>query len=523
MNTFPNPDLIQIIAADLGVDASFIEKDWYAMRLIATLIAVNTSNIQLVFSGGTSLSKGFGLIKRFSEDLDFKVILPATGFNEKECRNYRHQLVDEIRKGSSHWSLDDAEIESRNKGRFFKCLIAYQQNFTPAVILRPHIRLEITFKPPALPVEEKPLQSFIAKAMKQPPEVTMIPCVSPVETAADKLSALTWRVLSRQRGSKHDDPTIVRHLYDLSALEKTITSYQSFAELVFKLLKEDVQRAKDDNLSSIPPIEHLQNMLQRLSSDSIYADEYKHFVTGMSYAADDERPSFNQALNAAHCIISQVESTKLFQVDSGLDKEANFTSSPDNLLLRLPELITDKEQEIRFIADLEKLSNSDLLALYQQVVNYFKAEPPRAPSLVDRQIVQEEVDTLITQINTTWTQQKQQIRTVESMQDNPFRGWSKKHQQAINQAQVTTELISKLIAQKDHKEIELRQWGEQERVYQSWENTPRTTQMRSLFKIFKLPQIQERVASIHQQNEQQGQAALEKKQHKKYQHGRDGG
>lgn len=161
MNTFPDPNLVQIIAADLGVDASFIEKDWYAMRLIATLIAVNTSNIQLVFSGGTSLSKGFGLIKRFSEDLDFKVILPETGFNEKECRNYCHQLVDAIRKGSSHWSIDDAEIESRNKGRFFKCLIAYQQNSTPAVVLRPHLRLEITFKPPALPIEEKPLQSLV--------------------------------------------------------------------------------------------------------------------------------------------------------------------------------------------------------------------------------------------------------------------------------------------------------------------------------------------------------------------------
>ncbi len=186
---------MQLIAADLGFDASFVEKDWHAMRIIAALIAVNTSSMRLVFSGGTALSKGFGLIQRFSEDLDFKVILPATGFNRDECRNYRHQIVDAIRKGSSDWSLNDEGIKSRNKGRFFNCQIAYQQNFTPAATLRPHIKLEVTFKPPALPFEEKPLQSFIAQAMGQRPEVPTIACVSPVETAADKLSALTWRVL----------------------------------------------------------------------------------------------------------------------------------------------------------------------------------------------------------------------------------------------------------------------------------------------------------------------------------------
>jgi predicted nucleotidyltransferase component of viral defense system len=87
LSTQLNLDTVELIAADLGVDASFVEKDWYAMRIIAAMIGV-TSNMRLVFSGGTSLSKGFGLIQRFSEDLDFKVVLPSTGFNRRECRNY---------------------------------------------------------------------------------------------------------------------------------------------------------------------------------------------------------------------------------------------------------------------------------------------------------------------------------------------------------------------------------------------------------------------------------------------------
>ena len=68
----PEPELIEAIATDLGVDPSFVEKDWYAIRLVATIINVKQDNLTLVFSGGTSLSKGYSLIRRFSEDLDFK-------------------------------------------------------------------------------------------------------------------------------------------------------------------------------------------------------------------------------------------------------------------------------------------------------------------------------------------------------------------------------------------------------------------------------------------------------------------
>jgi predicted nucleotidyltransferase component of viral defense system len=307
LNASLDPELVQLIAADLGVDASFVEKDWYALRIMAALITVNTPTFQLAFGGGTSLSKGFNLIERFSEDLDFKTVLPETGFNRQQCRNYRIQCVDAIRRGSSQWSLDDANIHSHNEGRFFNCQIAYQQNFKPAPSLRPHIKLEVTFKSPALPVEEKALQSFIAQARKEPPEVPQIACVSPIETAADKLSALTWRVLSRQRGQEGDDPTLIRHLHDLTPLESAIAASKEFTNLVFTLLDEDAKRGRD--LSVISPRERLQQMLQCLEDDSGYKDEYDRFVSGMSYAVENLRPSFNQALTAVRRLVNQISSS----------------------------------------------------------------------------------------------------------------------------------------------------------------------------------------------------------------------
>ena len=48
---------------------------WFAP--LASLHRSIMADATPVFSGGTSLSKGWGLIKRFSEDIDFKVAMPA--------------------------------------------------------------------------------------------------------------------------------------------------------------------------------------------------------------------------------------------------------------------------------------------------------------------------------------------------------------------------------------------------------------------------------------------------------------
>lgn len=68
-------------------------------------------------------------------------------------------------------------------------------------------------------------------------------------------------------------------------------------------------------ISTIEPqslllLERLLLMLQYLEDDPVYADEYERFVTGLSYAAKDERSSFSQALDIARRIVSQIESTK---------------------------------------------------------------------------------------------------------------------------------------------------------------------------------------------------------------------
>lgn len=290
-----NTELIEAIAADLGVGASLVEKDWYAMRLIAAISEVKHSTMQLVFSGGTSLSKGYGLIQRFSEDIDFKVA-DSQNYKRNDFRDYRLLIVEAIRRSSGDWELSNESIKSENGSKFFKCEITYQHLFVTSASLRPNIRLEVTFEPPALSFEKRPLKSFIAQAQDQEPEVLSIPCVSPVETAADKLSALVWRVAVRDRENDKDDPTFVRHLHDLVALEKIINQSNQFAELARKCLSKDAKRDKKSGTGELPDIERFQLMLETLKIDPLYEKEYNHFVLGMSYAKDDERPDFQKSL-----------------------------------------------------------------------------------------------------------------------------------------------------------------------------------------------------------------------------------
>lgn len=56
--------IVRDVSLELGIEPSFIEKDWYAVQLLVLLSKLQINrNVKIVFSGGTSLSKGYGLIK----------------------------------------------------------------------------------------------------------------------------------------------------------------------------------------------------------------------------------------------------------------------------------------------------------------------------------------------------------------------------------------------------------------------------------------------------------------------------
>lgn len=298
----PDQHLVEQTASALGTEPGLVEKDWQVVRALTVLAALDHDDVRLVFSGGTSLSIAWGLIKRFSEDIDFKIAIPeASSISQARAqrRKYREKVLG---------ALAAADFQLRgdprvgNESKFFAADFAYPSEFDPVAGLRPYLQVEMTFQAPRLPPIERPIQSLLARAQKQGPEITAFSCVDPLETAADKLSALAWRVCTRERGAPDDDPTIIRHLHDLAALERRVASAPPFINVLVEAMAADTSRG--GGRAPEDPAERFSRMLKRLSTDPLWADEYDVFVGDNSFAPPDEAISFASALEATNRLVN---------------------------------------------------------------------------------------------------------------------------------------------------------------------------------------------------------------------------
>lgn len=96
--------LLNILWEETGIDRGLIEKDYWIMHC---LYGLKRQGYRFQLKGGTSLSKGFGLIDRFSEDIDLHINPPEElGINE----NPKNQNVNNIQKKKSYYEQLAKEI-----------------------------------------------------------------------------------------------------------------------------------------------------------------------------------------------------------------------------------------------------------------------------------------------------------------------------------------------------------------------------------------------------------------------------
>ncbi len=138
----------------------------------------------------------------------------------------------------------------------------------------------------------------------KPGEVDSIACADPVEYAADKVSALAWRVPARVRGAKDKQPDLVRHLHDLAMLSDRAVDSPHFANLVGSAMGRDDSRAAEVTGLSIR--EKISWAIEMLVTDPAYPLEYEKFVKGMSYAGGDVVPNFDTAIGRMKLLVSHI-------------------------------------------------------------------------------------------------------------------------------------------------------------------------------------------------------------------------
>jgi hypothetical protein len=295
------PDDLRLIADFFGlVGTAPVQKDFYVVKAIAAVTAIDAAPFTLVFAGGTALARAHRLVRRMSEDVDFKIVLQSTApVSRSGLRQQRSALRDRVtealqRAGFVFDPKDPAQTRSRNENSYTIYQLPYGPIGEAQQGLRPTIQVELTYAPLRRAPVMLPVTSFVAEARRRPPEVPALACVGVVETAAEKLVSLTRRTAMDLAGASRDpDPALVRHIYDLHMVREHL-DLADVGALAREIAEADAREFRNQ----YPAYEadsagETRKALDALRADRLYRRRYEDFVAAMVYG---ERPEFDEAL-----------------------------------------------------------------------------------------------------------------------------------------------------------------------------------------------------------------------------------
>jgi len=224
MNLHTDKDLFEAATKEagayFGIKDYFIEKDYWISFVLKRLSESSYAD-SVVFKGGTSLSKGYKLINRFSEDVDMAVIvIPETSGNQIKT------LIRTVEKEIAS-DLKEIEIDGvTSKGsRFRKAVYQYpattkkKQN----VVLSNSIVVEINSFANPYPYHKLSIQSMIGEYLqghKQDDLIQKYDMRGFKVNVLAKEQTLIEKLVSLIRFSFDEKPTVsisgkIRHFYDL--------------------------------------------------------------------------------------------------------------------------------------------------------------------------------------------------------------------------------------------------------------------------------------------------------------------
>ena len=268
------------------LDPSILEKDLLITEVLGLLAEFEWGEVRPVFCGGTSLSKGYGLIQRMSEDIDFKLVLPdrwSKSQTRKQLSALRQRLAGQMRDAG--FALPEEGITTLNENRYFCFALGYAPQFPLVAALRAELRLDFTVHAPLLqpaPVQVKPM---LAEYIPLESELVVHQAVAVEETLVEKVVSFLRRTAgwSDQVDRDPDDEQLVRHLYDVHQL-LTVTpqdpaAKQTQQELFNRTVTGDQQKfGRQDPLLGEEPRRRLNQALEQLQTSALVEELYERFV-----------------------------------------------------------------------------------------------------------------------------------------------------------------------------------------------------------------------------------------------------
>ena len=264
-------EIIETVAAEEHRTTLMIEKDTIQSMI---LLQLSRSDIPFVFKGGTSLSKAFNLIDRFSEDLDLSLNRKPT---EQEKRKSNSIILDI----AENMNLALANPESvRSKYSYNKYVFEYQSLFSEIPL---ELIVETNFYQAGYPADVHTVGCFVGKFCEEKgitlpvpfdaAEVSM-PVQSMERTFIDKVFAICdYRLQNMQDRDS-------RHLYDVAKLLTRIRITPELDALVDDVREE---RMKSKNSPAAQLQYDIPKMLKEIIKSRFYESDYNNITRKLLY------------------------------------------------------------------------------------------------------------------------------------------------------------------------------------------------------------------------------------------------
>ncbi len=276
----------------VSLPAGALEKDIHITEALRYLAQPNRLGIDLIFCGGTSLSKAHGIIDRMSEDLDFKSILPSE-LSRTTARNllerYREKLISDFR--GMGFEVPKGQMVVRDEGRSLVMNLLYQSQFDAVASLRPEIKVEIHVRTPLLEVQDHSIATIVDRELEQSAEQFTINCLSAAETLAEKILSFLRNnayALANPNDDSLDDQ-LIRHVYDVLLIyRKQPHLLDELPKGIFKQMAiADGEQYGRQHIAFLEnPQKELLNALDAFGGSESAESLYQQFVNALVYGAE---------------------------------------------------------------------------------------------------------------------------------------------------------------------------------------------------------------------------------------------
>ena len=286
-------EAITITSQRLNIPEIYIEKDYWVTLALHTIFS-NEIGKETVFKGGTALSKCFGLIERFSEDIDL-VVLRRKDESGNQLKNKLKKITKVVAE-----QLEEIDLTgiTHKKGMIRKIAYNYYKQFNGVFgQVRDVIIVEATWLGRYEPYHTQNIQSYIFEMMKATEqlkiaeEYDMLPfevqVLNVTKTICEKIMSLVR--FSYGENAIQDLKNKVRHTYDIHQLLKdeeigTFFKSSDFDKMLLTVAQDDVESFKTDNgwLAHHPKDALLFRDLEKVWKElkETYNNSFKNLVFG---------------------------------------------------------------------------------------------------------------------------------------------------------------------------------------------------------------------------------------------------